>query len=163
MMRRTTWTPGASRSTARLWILIGPGAVRLWTLMVFSASMSEEQRSPRYYFSHQLQWFLVGLVAMARRLPDRLPRAGGDWLTWSSLHCPGAAAHVLHRRRVRRRSAASSAIGPFQPSEIAKLAVILFCAEWLPRKGDDVRTWNYGLRAVWRDDRTHCRPDLPPA
>ena len=112
-------------------------------LMVFSSSMSE-RREPTYYFLHQLQNMLIGAVAL-------IVASMIDYHLWQKLAYPAflvaigllVAVHFVGYTA----EGATRWLGTrsFQPSEIAKLAVILFVAEWLPRKGDDVRTIGYGL------------------
>jgi len=117
-------------------------------LMVYSAGMSVAGRigeASTYFFVHQGQLFLVGLVAMFIGL--RI-----DYHQWRRWAVPGFAIAIVLLIAVllfgkvsdtgSRRWLVSTS---FQPSELAKIAVIIFVAEWLPRKGDDVRSLGYGL------------------
>ncbi len=136
---RRTETHGPD--TALLGIIITLCVVGL--LMVFSSSISE-RREPTYYFFHQLQNMVVGAVALiiATMIDYHLWRRfayiffGLAIILLLAVHFVGNTAEGAQRWLGNRS---------FQPSEAAKIAVILFAAEWLPRKGDDVRTLGYGL------------------
>lgn len=112
-------------------------------LMVFSASMSEKQE-PTFYFFHQLLNFVVGAVAL-------VAASMIDYHLWRKLAYPAFAVAIVLLVALHLVGTVSEGAqrwllsGSLQPSEVAKLAVILFAAEWLPRKGDDVRTLGYGL------------------
>jgi cell division protein FtsW len=113
-------------------------------LMVFSASMSEPTPDPRYYFGRQLLAFVVGLAAM-------LVAYSIDYRNWKRvalllfLGTIVILVVVLFFGEERNGSKSWFLNGSFQPSEVAKLAIVLFCAAWLPTKGDDLRTLGYGL------------------
>jgi len=116
----------------------------LGLLMVFSSSMSEKAEDTTFFFVQQLQGFVVGLIAMAVAITI-------DYRTWRKVAYPAfilaivLLAATLFLGEDVNGSRRTMEHLPFQPSEFAKVAVILFCAEWLPRKGDDVRTLGYGL------------------
>ena len=112
-------------------------------LMVFSASMSEREGTT-YYLVYQLRNFAIGLVAMAIM-------ANLDYHVLRQAAFPvfiGAVALLIAVHFVGGTSGGSQRwLGSqsIQPSEFAKLAVILFAAAWLPMKGDDVRSLGYGM------------------
>lgn len=136
---RRTETHGPD--TALLGIIIALCVVGL--LMVFSSSISE-RREPTYYFFHQVQNMVVGAVALiVATMIDYHVWRRFAYLSFGLAIVLLIAVHFVgdtvegSQRWLGSRS--------FQPSEAAKIAVILFAAEWLPRKGDDVRTLGYGL------------------
>jgi len=112
-------------------------------LMVFSASMSETEGTT-YYFTYQLRNFAVGLVAMVimanvdyhllRRVA--LPIFLVTIVTLVAVHFVGGTSGGSQRWLLSKS---------LQPSEFAKLSVVLFAAMWLPMKGDDVRDLSYGM------------------
>jgi len=113
-------------------------------LMVFSSSMSETD-STTYFFLHQLLAFGVGLAAMFLGYVI-------DYRTWRDRAYQifiVAAILLLAVLVIGEESGGGSRrwlfSSSFQPSEVAKLAIIFFAARWLPHKGDDVRSLWYGL------------------
>jgi cell division protein FtsW (lipid II flippase) len=116
----------------------------LGLLMVFSSSMSEKAPDTTFFLVQQLQGFVLGLIAMVAAFML-------DYRTWRKFAYPAFILAIalltltLFVGNDVNGSRRTMPYLPFQPSEFAKVAVILFCAEWLPRKGDDVRTLGYGL------------------
>lgn len=112
-------------------------------LMVFSASMSEYEGTT-YYFVYQLRNFAIGLVLMAIL-------ANVDYHVLRRLAYPVFALVIALLIAVHFAGGTLGGSqrwlseGSVQPSEFAKLAVVLFAAAWLPMKGDDVRSLGYGL------------------
>ncbi len=117
-------------------------------LMVFTSSMAAaplDDKSPSYYFARQGTWLVIGLILMA-------VVAGVDYAAWrrfSGLLFLAAIALlsvVLLVGSVSPTGATTLlASGSIQPSEFAKLALVIFLARWLHRKTDDVHTLWYGL------------------
>ncbi|MBV9170465.1 MAG: putative lipid II flippase FtsW [Chloroflexi bacterium] len=126
--------------------------VVLGALMVYSASFvvaHNEFNDDAYFLTRQLIWVGVGAVLMlgAMRLDYR------RWRRWSlpiMLACIGLLVLVLVPgvgsssygavRWIRLGS-----VVQIQPSEIAKLAVILYLADWLARRGSRVAEFARGL------------------
>ena len=122
--------------------LLGFGLV-----MLFSASYSVAyawKQNSLYYFSRQLLWTAMGLVAL-------LILVNIDYRTWRRGAIPilGATLLVLALLRVLGESDFGSVRyliqGSVQPSEVAKIAIIIYIAAWLASKGKDLRKVSYGL------------------
>lgn len=124
--------------------------VMFGTVMVFSASFAigvQQAGGSGYYFLiRQLIWVAVGLTGMAVTYSV-------DYHVWRRLSLLGMVvvlglltvvvvlgAEVWGARRW-------IPLGPvsFQPSEIAKLALVIYLADWLGQKGAKIRKWSYGL------------------
>jgi len=115
-------------------------------VMVYSASWDVSWRlydDPYAVFKRQVQNLGVGLVVLvvASRIPLR-------WL--SNLALPGMLFSILTLLMVLifgasegpRRAFLS---GSIQPSELAKLTMIIYLAVWMESKEDRLRDWGYGL------------------
>ena len=122
--------------------LLGFGLV-----MLFSASYSVAyawEEKPLYYFSHQLLWTTLGLVAL-------LILVNINYRTWQKLAIPilGATLLVLGVLRIIGEELFGSVRhlieGSVQPSEFAKIAIIIYISAWLASKGKDLRKVSYGL------------------
>jgi cell division protein FtsW len=122
--------------------LLGFGLV-----MLFSASYSVAyawRDNPLYYFSRQLLWSTLGLIALSimvninYRAWDRLaiPILGVTLLGLAVLLVIGQPVFGSIRYFIK---------GSVQPSEVAKLAIIIYIAAWLASKGKDLRKVSYGL------------------
>jgi cell division protein FtsW len=115
-------------------------------VMVYSASWDVSWRlydDPYAVFKRQVQNLGVGLVVLvvASRIPLR-------WLR--NLALPGMLFSILTLLMVLifgasegpRRAFLS---GSIQPSELAKLTMIIYLAVWMESKEDRLRDWGYGL------------------
>jgi cell division protein FtsW len=123
----------------------------LGTLMVYSASFvvaHNEFNDDAYFLTRQLGWVAVGGVAMlgAMRVDHR---------RWRSLSLPIMFVCIVLLILVLMPGVGSSSygavrwlkIGPvqIQPSELAKLAIMLYLADWLARRGPVVGQFLKGM------------------
>lgn len=133
------------------WLLIIVIALLcIGVVMVFSASSFlavSTFGNPGYYFQRELMWVGLGLVAM-------LVTMRVDYRFWRRISLAGMAVVlpllviVLRFGVVAYGAARWLAIGSFfefQPSELTKLVLALYIADWLARKGNQVSTFWYGL------------------
>jgi cell division protein FtsW len=115
-------------------------------VMVYSASWDVSWRlysDPNAIFWRQVQNLLIGLLAFA--IASRIPLR---WLR--TLALPGLLFAIVSLILVLlfgdsegpRRSFLS---GSIQPSELAKLAMIIYLAVWMESKEDRLKDWGYGL------------------
>lgn len=118
----------------------------LGLVMVFSASQLAVPGDPSYWFRRQLVWALLGLVALV--VTSRV-----DYHVWRRWAWPGLAAAValLALVLVAGRSAYGAQrwlhlyFFSIQPSELAKLALVVALARLLASAGPRVRTPWRGL------------------
>jgi len=116
-------------------------------IMLFSASYSVAyawKENPLYYFSRQLMWTIIGLIALAIMVNI-------NYRTWEKLAIPilgvtllGLAILLVIGQPVFG-SIRYFIKGSIQPSEVAKIAIIIYIAAWLASKGKDLRKVSYGL------------------
>jgi cell division protein FtsW len=127
--------------------------VMFGTVMVFSSSFAigvrEEGGDGYYFLTRHLIYLIIGLAGM-------LIAMSIDYHVWRRFALPALlgvmavlAAMVLFPSIAPEVWGASRwiAIGPvsFQPSELAKLALIIYLASWLASKGHRIREVSYGL------------------
>ncbi len=119
-------------------------------VMVYSASSFLAERNygdASYFFQKQLIWALLGIVVM-------LVTMRIDYRQWRRISLPGMI--IVLPLLVIVLVAGTSAYGAsrwlgfgsffsFQPSELTKLVLALYVADWLARKGKQVGTFLYGL------------------
>ncbi len=119
-------------------------------VMVYSASSFEAARyqgDASYFFQRELMWLILGLVAM-------LVTMRVDYRHWRRFSLIGMLIILpllvlvlkfgLNAYGASRWLALGSFFS-FQPSEMAKLVLALYIADWLARKGNQVGTFLYGL------------------
>ena len=120
-------------------------------VMVLSASSVESIRlygSPWYYFERQLMWLAVGVLAFAitLRIDYRRWRSFGlvslvlTGVLLVAVLVPGVGISVGGSSRWVGMGA-----WRLQPSELAKLALLLFVADVLDRRADRVSEWRYAM------------------
>ena len=135
------------------YILIGAVALllALGAQMVYSASVviaHNEFGDETYFFTRQLTWIVVGTVAL-------VVAASVDYHRWQKVSLlmlvVTVAALVLvlvpGLGTVQYGSARWLKLGPlpsFQPSEVAKITVVIYMADWLARKGRGVSRFTHG-------------------
>jgi cell division protein FtsW len=147
--------PALPRPAAYLLLLLVIGAlVVLGLVMVLSASSVQALRnhhSSWYFFNRQLLWVSIGAVAMVAT--SRI-----DYRHWRRIAIPmlglamGLMVLVLIPGVGIRVSGSSRWLGHgafrMQPSELAKLGLLLFCADLLARRHDRMHEWRETLRPV---------------
>lgn len=142
-----------SRVAGRIdpWLLIAVLALLcIGVVMVYSASSflaARYQGDASYYFQRELVWVSLGIVAM-------LVTMRIDYRYWRRISLAGMVVIlpllvVVLKFGVTAYGASRwLAIGSFlefQPSELTKLVLALYIADWLARKGNQVGTFLYGL------------------
>jgi len=116
-------------------------------MMVYSSTFAfaiEEYNDTTYYLKRQLKWLLIGLASclVVTRLEYHLwPRAsillmGGTLVLLVLVLFTGG------EIQGSRRALFGASV---QPSELAKLAVVIYVAHWLSSKGEQIRKLTYGL------------------
>jgi len=122
--------------------LLGFGLV-----MLFSASYSVAyawKENPLYYFSRQLLWTILGIIGLAILVNI-------NYRTWQRFAIPilavtllGLAVLLIIGQPVFG-SIRYFIKGSIQPSEVAKITIIIYIAAWLASKEKDLRKVSYGL------------------
>lgn len=121
-------------------------------VMVYSASLVAgytQYGDQAYFFQRQLMWSALGLVVMF--LCMRLP-----YSFWRRLSLLGLLASLALLVAILIPGLGSQALGATrwiqiggvkigQPSELCKVTVVLYMADWLSRKGERVRDFTHGL------------------
>ena len=116
-------------------------------MMIYSATFAlgyQLHAQPTYYFIRQLLWMGLGLLAL-------ITLARLEYHTWRRFSIPIMAVTVLLLGlvliigEVRFGGQRWLFNGSIQPSELSKLAIIIYIADWLSSKGERIRHVNYGL------------------
>ncbi|MCP4166756.1 MAG: cell division protein FtsW [Chloroflexi bacterium] len=123
-------------------VLIGFGLV-----MLFSSSYAfahAYRKDALYYFTRQLRWTLIGIASLLIMLNINYR----VWRKWA-IPIMGitmlALVGVLLIGSVRFGAQRQFVNGSIQPSEIAKISIIIYIAAWLSSKGKNLRKVSYGL------------------
>jgi cell division protein FtsW len=153
--RRATGEKTAARRRGRVSVSLASAVVALCAIgvvMVYSASNVRALLSsddPARYGIQQAIWAALGLAAMvvASRIDVRLLRVFAIPVYWLTLVLlvlvliPGIGAEAGGSRRWL----VIPFLGGFQPAELAKLAIVLYLAHWLDRRGTAARGIRHGL------------------
>jgi cell division protein FtsW len=113
-------------------------------MMVYSTTFSLIPDEPTYFFVRQLQWAAVGLALMAifARIPHHWWRRVSVYMLVGVLLLLVAVLFIGSERFGAQRTFWK---GSFQPSELAKLAIVIYIADWVSSKGNKIRHVTYGL------------------
>lgn len=116
-------------------------------LMVYSASADFAYKNygdPTYVFRRQLMWLGLGLVVAAFM-------AWMDYHLWRKLAVPamlvsiGGLILVLFLQDERLGAVRSLFSGSVQPSELAKVVLVIYLSVWLYNRRDQLNDWSFGL------------------
>jgi len=116
-------------------------------MMIYSATFAlgyQLHEQPTYYFIRQLLWMGIGLLAL-------IISARIEYHTWRRFSIPIMAGTifllglVLIIGETRFGGQRWLFHGSIQPSELSKLAIIIYIADWLSSKGEQIRNVRYGL------------------
>jgi cell division protein FtsW len=144
--QRTTQTESNHRYDYLL-IVVVAALLIVGLMMVYSATFAlgyQLYGQPTYFFIRQALWMGLGLIAM-------IVTALIEYHTWRRWSIPIMAGALLllglvlvigHDRFGGQRWLLG---GSVQPGELAKLAVIIYIADWLSSKGARIRHVTYGL------------------
>jgi cell division protein FtsW len=129
------------------WLLILVGVMITFGLvMVYSASWDVSWRlfgNPNAMFVRQLGNVVIGLAMMA--IASRFPIRWFRRLALPLILFTMMALIVLLLVSVGSGPRRSFLAGSVQPSELAKLAVIIYLAVWMESKGERLTEWGYGF------------------
>ena len=153
--RRTALDRVGSRRHGRVSLSLSAavvGLVAIGVVMVYSASNVRALLAaddPARYGIQQATWAVLGLSAMfvVSRIDVRLLRVFAIPLYWLCLLLlvlvliPGIGSEAGGSRRWL----VIPFVGGFQPAELAKLAIVVYLAHWLDRRGTAARGLRNGL------------------
>ncbi len=139
---------GRNKYAVDYWLLLGTAALLVFGfLMVYSTTFDLGLRfkdNPVYYMTRQVGAMALGLALVAVMLQF-------DYHALRLLSVPLIVGTIvllvflLFFGQVNYGAARALSQGSYQPSELAKLATILYIAHWLHSKGDRIKQINYGL------------------
>jgi len=141
---------GPLEPAARALVMVALALISLGVVVVYSASWASGlvyEADPTFYLRRQAAWAGIGIVGMfvAMRIdPRRLERVAGPLMVativlLALLFVPGVAPEIKGARRWIRVAGLS-----FQPSELAKLSLILWLAAHLARNSMRLDDWKRG-------------------
>lgn len=128
-------------------IIILASLLLIGLLMIYSSSFDFAYRyldQPTYFFGKQIIWTLLGVAGMIVMMSI-------DYHTWRRFSVPlmGGALLLLILLLIvgQERFGAVRTLfaGSVQPSELCKLIIIIYVADWLSSKGERIRMVTYGL------------------
>ena len=131
-------------------LLLGIGLVMLLSASFPSAYDETDGANPLYYFSRQAVFAVMGLAAMIfiGKINYQRFRALGKPLLYLSIILlilvliPGVG---ITRNNATRWLGVPGTSLQFQPSEIAKVAVVIYFADSISKKKDKMRSFRYGI------------------
>ena len=129
------------------------GLVSISVVMVFSASAATafaEHSTPAYYFAKQLAWAVIGIGLMLTAMRIDYHRYNQAPLIWGLLAVTAIALVAVFGFGSRNGTHRWLILGPIslQPSEAAKLTVILFAAALLERRMHRINEIPYALMPI---------------
>jgi cell division protein FtsW len=110
----------------------------------FDFGYTELGKQPTYFFGKQITWVLVGTAAL-------IVMMNIEYHTWRRFSIPIMAGTLFLLVLVlfvgSKRLGAVSFLyeGSIQPSELCKLTLVIYIADWLSSKGEKIRMVTYGL------------------
>ena len=116
-------------------------------MMIYSATFAlgyQLFQQPTYYFIRQLLWMGIGILAM-------IVFTHIEYHTWQRYSVLIMAGNILLLLVVlaigdeRFGGQRWLLNGSIQPSELSKLAIVIYIAAWLSSKGDKIKQLSYGL------------------
>jgi len=128
-------------------IIILASLLIIGLLMVYSSSFEfayREYHQAAYYFGRQIIWALLGTAGLVVMMSV-------DYHTWRRFSIPLMAGAlfllilVLIVGQERFGAVRGLLGGSVQPSELCKLIIIIYVADWLSSKGERLRMVTYGL------------------
>lgn len=147
--RNTPLLAGRNKYAFDYWMLLATGALLvIGFLMVYSTTFDLGDRfqgDPVYYLTRQVGAMLGGIfiVVFLMQFDYHVMRYFSVPLILLAI---GLLVFLLIFGTVDDYGAVRTlAAGSYQPSELAKLATILYIAHWLHSKGDRIKQINYGL------------------
>ncbi len=113
-------------------------------LMVFSTTFSLTPERPSYFFVRQLIFSAIGVAILIvfAHIPYHSWRRISVPLLAGALFLLIAVLLVGSERFGAQRHFLN---GSFQPSEVAKLTIVIYIADWVSSKGNRIRRATYGL------------------
>jgi cell division protein FtsW len=144
---RRTYKTESTHKVDYLLIVIMAALLIVGLMMVYSATFAlgyQLYGQPTYFFIRQALWMGIGLIAM-------IITAMIEYHTWRKWSIPIMAGALLLLGLVlvigsdRFGGQRWLLNGSIQPGELAKLAVIIYIADWLSSKGARIRQVTYGL------------------
>ena len=113
-------------------------------MMVYSTTFSLTPNRPSYFFVRQLIFSAIGILTLFvfAHIPYHFWRRISVPLMAGVLFLLIAVLLVGSERFGAQRHFLN---GSIQPSEVAKLAIIIYIADWVSSKGDKIRRVTYGL------------------
>jgi cell division protein FtsW len=119
-------------------------------VMVYSASSflsAREHADASYYFQRQLLWAVLGVAVMIVTMRVDYRRWRRFSLSGMVIILPLLVVVLIFGTTIygASRWIAFGSFFSFQPSELTKLVLALYIADWLARKGNQVGTFLYGL------------------
>jgi cell division protein FtsW len=130
------------------WLLLGIGALVVFGfLMVYSTTFDlgfRLQDNSMYYITRQMGAMVIGVAVIFVLMQF-------DYHSMRYISLPlmavtvGLLLFLLFFGRAEYGAVRALTNGSYQPSELAKLATILYIAHWLHSKGDRIKQLNYGL------------------
>lgn len=128
-------------------LLTVAGLLCFGLVMVYSASTMGQPEDPSYYFRRELLWVAIGIVAMlvVMQIDFHRWRAVSIFALLTSLVLLLVVVKFGVQVNGAQRWIALGSFLSFEPSEVAKLALVLYIADWLSRKGEQVSSFLYGM------------------
>lgn len=119
----------------------------LGLMMVYSATFDMaylEYNNPNFFFHRQMIWVALGVVVMIAlaRIDYRVWQRWAILLMAGTLLMLGVVAVLGNEKFGATRWLWN---GSIQPSEAAKISVVIYIAAWISSKGDKIRKITYGL------------------
>jgi len=128
-------------------VLISTALVIFGLLMVYSASWDfgyQFKDNPLFYFERQVSWFLLGSVLLVGAMLVR-------YQIWIRLALPimlvtiASLLLVLFIGDERHGAVRGFSAGSYQPSEVAKLVMVIYLSVWLYNKREQLKDVSFGL------------------
>ena len=133
-------------------LLTGIGLVMLLSASFPSAYYETDGQNPMFYFTRQGIFAVMGVAAMLMigKINDQRFRGLAKPLLWLSVILlilvliPGNPLAITRNNATRWLGIPSTSL-QFQPSEVAKVAVILYFGDSISKKKDKMRSFRYGI------------------
>lgn len=140
---------GRNKYNFDYWLMLATAALLvLGFLMVYSTTFdlgNRFQGNPVYYLTRQLRAMGIGVVIILifMQFDYQILRKISVPLLLAT--CFVLFLMILFGQDDEYGAVRTLSEGSYQPSEVAKLAIILYIAHWLDSKGDRIKKINYGL------------------